>query len=41
MIEIRDLHKRLGTLDVLQGVNLDIKSGESIVIIGPAARASS
>jgi phospholipid/cholesterol/gamma-HCH transport system ATP-binding protein len=34
MIEVRNLHKTLGTLEVLRGVNLDIRSGESIVIIG-------
>ena len=41
MIEIRDLHKRLGTLEVLKGVNLDIKSGESIVIIGRSGSGKS
>ncbi|MBI5774978.1 MAG: ABC transporter ATP-binding protein [Verrucomicrobia bacterium] len=34
MIEVRDLKKRFGTHQVLNGVNLHIESGESVVIIG-------
>ncbi len=34
MIKIRNLWKRFGTLPVLQGVNLDILEGESLVILG-------
>ena len=34
MIEIKDLHKTFGTKKVLQGVNLTIEQGETIVIIG-------
>jgi len=34
MIEIRKLHKSFGDNKVLQGVNLDIDTGETIVIIG-------
>ena len=34
MIEIRNLHKSFGSNKVLQGVNLDIHPGETIVIIG-------
>ena len=34
MIEIRDLHKSFGGKPVLTGINLDIKKGETIVIIG-------
>jgi phospholipid/cholesterol/gamma-HCH transport system ATP-binding protein len=34
MIEIKDLHKSFGNKKVLQGVNLTIESGETIVIIG-------
>jgi len=34
MIEIRNLHKSFGDNKVLQGVNLDIDTGETIVIIG-------
>ncbi|MDP2366082.1 MAG: ABC transporter ATP-binding protein [Ignavibacteria bacterium] len=34
MIEIRDLYKNFGSKIVLQGVNLTIEQGETIVIIG-------
>ena len=34
MIEIKDLHKNFGNKKVLQGVNLTIEQGETIVIIG-------
>lgn len=34
MIEVRDLKKRFGLHQVLNGVNLRIENGESIVIIG-------
>jgi phospholipid/cholesterol/gamma-HCH transport system ATP-binding protein len=34
MISIRDLHKRFGPLEVLTGVDLEIGSGESLVILG-------
>lgn len=34
MIEIKDLHKRFGSNSVLNGVNLEINKGETIVIIG-------
>jgi len=36
LIEIRDVHKSFGTLEVLRGVTLDISSGEVVVIIGPS-----
>ena len=34
MIEIKNLHKSFGNNRVLQGVNLDIDTGETLVIIG-------
>jgi phospholipid/cholesterol/gamma-HCH transport system ATP-binding protein len=34
MIEIKNLHKSFGRNKVLQGVNLDIDTGETLVIIG-------
>ena len=34
MIEIRNLYKSFGNNKVLQGVNLDIDTGETLVIIG-------
>jgi phospholipid/cholesterol/gamma-HCH transport system ATP-binding protein len=34
LIEIKNLHKSFGSNNVLQGVNLEIDTGETIVIIG-------
>lgn len=34
MIEVQELHKRLGTQDVLRGVNLSITRGQTCVILG-------
>lgn len=34
MIEIQNLHKGFGPLDVLSGVDLEIKTGETVVVIG-------
>ena len=34
MIEIKDLHKNFGSKKVLQGVNLTIEKGETLVVIG-------
>ena len=35
-IEIRDLHKKLGAQEVLRGVNLTVRRGETLMIIGPS-----
>jgi lipoprotein-releasing system ATP-binding protein len=34
MITVKDIHKSFGSLDVLKGVDLDIKKGEIVSIIG-------
>ena len=34
MIEIKNIHKSFGTLEVLKGVNLTVKKGEIVSIIG-------
>ncbi|WP_342565938.1 amino acid ABC transporter ATP-binding protein [Paenibacillus sp. FSL R7-0345] len=36
MIEIRDLHKGFGPLQVLKGINLRLEHGKVLVIIGPS-----
>ena len=36
MIEIKDLKKKFGDLEVLKGVNLKIEKGEVVSIIGPS-----
>ena len=41
MIEIKNLHKNFGTLEVLKGVDLHIKPGEVVVILGPSGSGKS
>ena len=41
MINIRDLHKNFGDLEVLKGVNLDIAEKEVTVIMGPSGSGKS
>ena len=33
-IEVRDIHKRFGTLEVLKGVNLEVRKGEILALVG-------
>ena len=37
MISIRNLWKKFGKLQVLAGMDLDVKSGETLVILDPRA----
>ena len=41
MIELRDVHKSFGSNKVLQGINLAIPKGESMVIIGGSGTGKS
>ena len=41
MIRIENLHKRFDSLEVLKGVDLDIKQGEVIAVIGPSGTGKS
>ncbi|MDH3356222.1 MAG: amino acid ABC transporter ATP-binding protein [Desulfobacteraceae bacterium] len=41
MIKINGLHKNFGSLEVLKGIDLHIKLGEVVVIIGPSGSGKS
>ena len=41
MIKIKGLHKNFGSLEVLKGIDLHIKLGEVVVIIGPSGSGKS
>ncbi|MBO8140433.1 MAG: amino acid ABC transporter ATP-binding protein [Thermosipho sp. (in: Bacteria)] len=41
MLEVKNLHKSFGRLEVLKGINLEIFQGETIVIIGPSGGGKS
>lgn len=41
MIEIRGLKKRLGVKQVLDGVDLDVDTGETVVVVGPSGTGKS
>ena len=41
LVEFRNVHKRFGALVVLEGVNLSLKRGESLVIIGASGSGKS
>lgn len=41
MIKITNLHKNFGSLEVLKGIDLHIKPGEVVVIIGPSGSGKS
>ncbi|HIU71837.1 MAG TPA: amino acid ABC transporter ATP-binding protein [Candidatus Galloscillospira excrementipullorum] len=41
MIEVRDLHKSFGTLEVLKGIDENIYKGEVVVVIGPSGSGKS
>ncbi|MBQ3106127.1 MAG: amino acid ABC transporter ATP-binding protein, partial [Eggerthellaceae bacterium] len=41
VVRIRDLHKSFGDLHVLRGVDLDVRRGEVVVILGPSGSGKS
>ncbi len=41
MIQIEDLHKNFGSLEVIKGVDLHVKTGEVVCIIGPSGSGKS
>jgi polar amino acid transport system ATP-binding protein len=41
MIEVRDLHKRFGHVEVLKGIDLDVEAGKVVCVIGPSGSGKS
>ena len=41
MIRLENVHKSFGNLEVLKGINLHVKEGEKLVIIGPSGSGKS
>jgi polar amino acid transport system ATP-binding protein len=41
MIEVRDLHKSFGDLEVLKGIDFHVSSGEVVCVIGPSGSGKS
>lgn len=41
MIEVKDLYKNFGRLEVLKGINARIEKGEVVVVIGPSGSGKS
>ncbi|WP_424359999.1 amino acid ABC transporter ATP-binding protein [Methanocella sp. MCL-LM] len=41
MVELQDLHKQFGDLQVLKGINMQVKKGEVVVILGPSGSGKS
>ena len=41
LVEIRDVHKTFGRVEVLKGVSLDVEEGEIVTIIGRSGSGKS
>ncbi len=41
IIEVKNLYKHFGTVKALDGVNLDVKRGKVVVVIGPSGSGKS
>ncbi|HCN02380.1 MAG TPA: glutamine ABC transporter ATP-binding protein, partial [Pantoea ananatis] len=41
MIEIRDVHKRFGAVEVLKGVSFRVDEGEVVCLVGPSGSGKS
>ena len=41
MIELRDVHKRFGSLEVIKGISATVQAGEVVCVIGPSGSGKS
>jgi polar amino acid transport system ATP-binding protein len=41
MVQVVDVHKRFGALEVLRGISLEVRKGQTVVIIGPSGSGKS
>jgi polar amino acid transport system ATP-binding protein len=41
MLELRDIHKRFGQLEVLRGIDMEVARGQVICVIGPSGSGKS
>jgi len=41
ILQIKNLHKHFGKLEVLKGIDLDVRQGEVVVVIGPSGSGKS
>ncbi|MEV0093115.1 amino acid ABC transporter ATP-binding protein [Streptomyces sp. NPDC050738] len=41
MVEVRSVHKSFGSLEVLRGIDLEVRTGEVTVILGPSGSGKS
>ncbi|WP_184503593.1 amino acid ABC transporter ATP-binding protein [Streptomyces botrytidirepellens] len=41
MVDIRSVHKSFGTLEVLRGIDLEVRTGEVAVVLGPSGSGKS
>lgn len=41
ILQLRDIHKRFGTLEVLKGIDMDVSKGEVVCIMGPSGAGKS
>jgi len=41
MVEVKNIYKRFGSLEVLKGINLSVQKGEVVAVIGPSGSGKS